>query len=270
MSRGAGRSYDRIFEKTELPFCKISVILYYLPLTVFIIEFQRDAHLKVYTRTGDSGETSLFGGKRVKKNDARVEAYGAVDETNAFIGFARAAIFEGSSGSREVLNYIDSVLEPVQNKLFAIGAVLAGSNDDSYSVRESEVEYLEKAIDKMDEEVQPIKAFILPYGTDLCSKLHMARVTCRRAERRIVELSGKEEVDPRLIAYMNRLSDFLFTLARYANKAQGVPDVLWKKDQKEPELNRQKQEKLPVHKDSDYVETAPRTNGVISQKNGRM
>jgi cob(I)alamin adenosyltransferase len=223
--------------------------------------------LKIYTRTGDTGETSLFGGKRVKKDDQRVEAYGAVDETNAFIGFARAAIFEGSSGSREVLNYIDSVLEPVQNKLFAIGAVLAGSNDDGYSVKNSELDLLEKAIDKMDEEVQPIKAFILPYGTDLCSKLHMARVTCRRAERRIVTLSAKENVDPNLIAYMNRLSDFLFTLARYANKAQGVPDVLWKKDSKEPELSRQKQEKLLVGKDTEYAESV-RANG--SQKsNGR-
>jgi cob(I)alamin adenosyltransferase len=226
--------------------------------------------LRVYTRTGDSGETSLFGGKRVKKNDDRVEAYGAVDETNTFIGFARAAISEGSSGSRDVLNYIDSALDPVQNKLFAIGAVLAGSNDDNYSVKDSEIEYLEKVIDKIDEEVPPLKAFILPYGTDLCSKLHMARVTCRRAERKIVELSAKEEVNPRLIAYMNRLSDFLFTLARYANKAQGVPDVLWKKEQKETALSLQKQEKLPIPKEaSPENPQSPKQNGTSVPKNGR-
>jgi cob(I)alamin adenosyltransferase len=222
--------------------------------------------LKIYTRTGDGGETSLFGGKRVKKSDERVEAYGAVDETNTFIGFARAAIFEGSSGSREVLNYIDSVLEPVQNKLFAIGAVLAGNGDEAYAVKDFEIDFLERAIDKMDEEVQPIKAFILPYGTDLCSKLHMARVTCRRAERKIVSLSASEQIDPRLVAYMNRLSDFLFTLARYANKAQGVPDVLWKKDQREPELPHQKQEKLNGKSEGEATQKA---NLAISQKNGR-
>jgi cob(I)alamin adenosyltransferase len=220
--------------------------------------------LKVYTRTGDTGETSLFGGKRVRKNDARVEAYGAVDETNAFIGFARAAISEGSSGSREALNYIDSVLAPVQNKLFSIGAVLAGSGDENYQVKDSDIEFLEKAIDKMDEEIPPIKAFILPYGTDLCSKLHMARVMTRRAERRIVALSGSETVDPKTIAYMNRLSDFLFTLARYANKAQSVPDVLWKKEQqKEPD---QKQDKLMVQKETSEIVAKP--NG-FGAKNGK-
>jgi cob(I)alamin adenosyltransferase len=220
--------------------------------------------LKVYTRTGDTGETSLFGGKRVRKNDARVEAYGAVDETNAFIGFARAAISEGSSGSREALNYIDSVLAPVQNKLFSIGAVLAGSGDENYQVKDSDIEFLEKAIDKMDEEIPPIKAFILPYGTDLCSKLHMARVMTRRAERRIVALSGSETVDPKTIAYMNRLSDFLFTLARYANKAQSVPDVLWKKEQqKEPD---QKQDKLMVQKETSEIVAKPNGSGA---KNGK-
>jgi cob(I)alamin adenosyltransferase len=221
--------------------------------------------MKIYTRTGDGGETSLFGGKRVRKNDLRVEAYGTVDETNAFIGFARAAILEGSSGSREALNYIDSVLEPVQNKLFSIGAVLAGSGDDNYAVKDSDLEFLERAIDKMDEEVQPIKAFILPNGTDLCSKLHLARVTCRRGERRVVELAATEVVDPKLVAYLNRLSDFLFTLARYANKAQGVPDVLWKKEQKEPEMPHGKQEKLVIQKEAS-TENGLKTNGA---KNGK-
>jgi cob(I)alamin adenosyltransferase len=208
--------------------------------------------MKIYTKTGDKGETSLFGGKRVKKNNNRVRAYGEVDETNAFIGFARSAIQEGSSGSREFLNYIDSVLEPVQNKLFSIGAVLSGSNDDAFSVKDSDLDFLEKSIDKMDEDIPPIKSFILPFGTDLCSRLHLARVACRRAERSIVDLSASEEIDEKIIAYVNRLSDFLFTLARYANKAQGVPDVLWKKqlEQKEkpaePIPPHEKQERLAV------------------------
>jgi cob(I)alamin adenosyltransferase len=186
--------------------------------------------LKIYTRTGDKGETSLFGGKRVRKDSIRVEAYGAVDETNSCIGLARAAIHEGSSGSREALNYIDSVLEAVQNKLFAIGAALAGNQDPTYGVRENDVEFLESCIDRMDQEIPPLKSFILPFGTDLSTKLHLARTVSRRAERRIVELSSREEVDPKIIVYVNRLSDFLFTLARYANKAQSTPDMLWKKE----------------------------------------
>lgn len=204
--------------------------------------------MKIYTKTGDTGETSLFGGKRVRKNYIRVEAYGAVDETNAYIGFARAAIHEGSSGSREVLNFIDSALEPVQHKLFAIGATLAGSDDPKYAVEDSDLEFLERAIDRIDEQVQPIKAFILPFGTDLSSRLHLARVVSRNAERRIVALSEAEQVAPNLIAYANRLSDFLFTLARFANKAQGFPDVTWKKEakEKEPILSTERQEKLLV------------------------
>ena len=186
--------------------------------------------MKLYTKTGDKGETGLFGGKRVKKDNLRVEAYGTIDETNAAIGVARSYIHEGSSGSREALGYIDSVLEVVQNKLFAIGSQLSGSNDDAYSVKDSDVEFLEKCIDHIDESIPPIRNFILPFGTDLCARLHLARTVSRRAERRIVQLSASEGVDPALLVYVNRLSDFLFTLARYANKAQDVPDSLWKKE----------------------------------------
>jgi cob(I)alamin adenosyltransferase len=186
--------------------------------------------LKIYTKTGDKGETGLYGGKRVRKDSARVRAYGEIDETNAAIGIARSYIVEGSSGSREILNFIDSVLETVQNKLFSLGARLSGSEDQNYSIKDSDLEYLEKCIDHMDEQVQPIKAFILPYGTDLAARLHLARTVARRAERSIVALSADEPVDQNVLAYANRLSDFLFTLARYANKAQGVPDTQWKKD----------------------------------------
>ena len=184
----------------------------------------------------------------MKKDNPRVEAYGAIDETNAFIGFARAAIHEGSSGSREVLNYIDSVLEPVQHKLFSIGATLAGSDDPKYGIEDADIDFLEKAIDKMDEQVQPIKSFILPFGSDLSVRLHLARVASRNAERRVVALSQSEELSANLLAYTNRLSDFLFTLARFANKAQGIPDVAWRKEpkEKEPVLASEKQEKLVV------------------------
>lgn len=186
--------------------------------------------MKIYTKTGDKGETGLFGGKRVRKDNLRVQAYGDIDETNAAIGIARSYISEGSSGSREILNFIDSVLETVQNKLFAVGATLSGMEDPNYMVKDLDLEYLEKCIDHMDEQIQPIKAFILPYGNDLCARLHLARTVARRAERSIVALSAVEPVDPNILAYANRLSDFLFTLARFANKAQGVPDTLWKKD----------------------------------------
>jgi cob(I)alamin adenosyltransferase len=186
--------------------------------------------LKIYTKTGDKGETSLYGGKRVKKDNPRVEAYGDIDETNAAIGVARSYIHEGSSGSREALNFIDSALEAVQNKLFSIGAVLAGSEDQNYMIHESDVDYLEKCIDHIDEQVSPVKSFILPFGTDLTARLHFARTVARRAERKLVALSSIEPVDPNILAYSNRLSDFLFTLARFANKAQDVPDVIWKKE----------------------------------------
>ncbi len=199
--------------------------------------------MKIYTKTGDKGETGLYGGKRVRKDNLRVAAYGDVDETNAAIGIARSYIQEGSSGSREVLSFIDSALETVQNKLFSLGAVLSGSEDQNFSIKDADVDYLERCIDHIDELVPPIKAFILPFGTDLSARLHLARTVSRRAERSIVALSAAEQVDPNALVYANRLSDFLFTLARFANKAQGVPDTLWKKDH-QPTITPQAQAKL--------------------------
>jgi cob(I)alamin adenosyltransferase len=206
--------------------------------------------LKIYTKTGDKGETGLYGGKRVRKDSLRVAAYGDIDETNAAIGIARSYIQEGSSGSREVLNFIDSALETVQNKLFALGAILSGSEDPNFGTKDSDIEYLEKCIDHIDEQVQPIKAFILPFGTDLSARLHLARTVARRAERNIVALASVEQVDPNVLAYANRLSDFLFTLARYANKAQGVPDTLWKKDYQPkivPQIQAKSDQKQETH-----------------------
>ncbi|MDG6924298.1 MAG: cob(I)yrinic acid a,c-diamide adenosyltransferase, partial [Nitrososphaerota archaeon] len=154
--------------------------------------------MKIYTKTGDKGETGLYGGKRLRKDNIRVVAYGDVDETNAAIGIARSYIQEGSSGSREVLNFIDSTLEAVQNKLFALGAVLAGSEDQNFAIKDTDIEYLEKCIDHIDELVPPIKAFILPFGTDLSARLHLARTVARRAERNIVALSAAEQVSPNI------------------------------------------------------------------------
>lgn len=212
--------------------------------------------MKIYTKTGDKGETSLYGGKRVRKDNPRVEAYGDIDETNAAIGIARSYIHEGSSGSREALSFIDSALETVQNKLFGIGATLAGSEDQSYAVKESDIEYLEKCIDHIDELVPPVKAFILPFGTDLSARLHLARTISRRAERRLVSLSSAEHVDPNILAYSNRLSDFLFTVARLANKAQSVPDTLWRKDH-QPQIQVQAQSKLDLKPETRLAEQKP-------------
>ncbi|MDG6907482.1 MAG: cob(I)yrinic acid a,c-diamide adenosyltransferase [Nitrososphaerota archaeon] len=218
--------------------------------------------MKIYTKTGDKGETGLYGGKRLRKDNIRVVAYGDVDETNAAIGIARSYIQEGSSGSREVLNFIDSTLEAVQNKLFALGAVLAGSEDQNFAIKDTDIEYLEKCIDHIDELVPPIKAFILPFGTDLSARLHLARTVARRAERNIVALSAAEQVSPNILAYANRLSDFLFTLARFANKAQGIPDTLWKKDY-QPKTIPQAQAKLDQNHNGEkaVAPVKPVTNG---------
>ncbi len=227
--------------------------------------------MKIYTKTGDKGETGLYGGKRVRKDNLRVQAYGEIDETNAAIGIARSYIIEGSSGSREILNFIDSVLETVQNKLFSVGATLAGTDDPNYLVKDSDLEYLERCIDHMDEQVQPIKAFILPYGTDLCARLHLARTVARRAERSIVALSAQETVDPNILAYANRLSDFLFTLARFANKAQGIPDTLWKKDFM-PTIMPQSQTKLDAKQQQEihsHVEGKQNGAKIVAALNGK-
>lgn len=183
--------------------------------------------MKIYTKTGDRGDTGLFGGGRVPKSHPRVEAYGDVDELNASIGFAR---------SIEMMPRIDEVLVPIQRDLFAIGALLATPDRDRMRqhlakarVDEERVSELERAIDDGDRELEPLKAFIIPGGTPKAAALHVARTVCRRAERRVVELKTTHEVDiPELaIIYLNRLSDLLFTLARVANRRAGAGEVTW-------------------------------------------
>ena len=180
---------------------------------------------KIYTRTGDAGDTGLFGGGRVPKDHARVDAYGDVDELNSFIGFAR---------SIEPLPRIDEVLAPIQRDLFAIGALLATPDRDKMrthlekaNVDERRVAQLERAIDDAEGELEPLTAFILPGGTPKAAALHVARTVCRRAERRVVTLAKDTELPVVVIIYLNRLSDLLFTLARLATKRAGAGEVTW-------------------------------------------
>jgi cob(I)alamin adenosyltransferase len=186
--------------------------------------------MKIYTKTGDDGQTGLFGGGRVAKDDARIEAYGTVDELNAAIGVARAARVPGD---------IDNVLAAVQNDLFVAGAELATPTEaldklDQRSNRlgEPHSARLEAAIDRFEEALTPLREFILPGGDPAGAALHLARTICRRAERRVVTFrrQNAEAVSDALIVYLNRLSDLLFVLARAASATAGVSDVAWRKE----------------------------------------
>lgn len=181
--------------------------------------------MKIYTKTGDSGSTGLFGGERVDKDDARVDGYGTVDETNAAIGVARAA---------GLTVEIDAVLAAVQSDLFTLGAELACVPGHEARLKLAllagpDIERLERAIDAAEEGLAPLTSFVLPGGTPGAAALHAARTACRRAERRVVALRRSSPVRDEVIVYLNRLSDLLFVLARRANHAAGVPDVPWVK-----------------------------------------
>ncbi|HEU5173852.1 MAG TPA: cob(I)yrinic acid a,c-diamide adenosyltransferase [Gemmatimonadaceae bacterium] len=181
--------------------------------------------MKIYTKTGDRGDTGLFGGGRVPKDHPRVEAYGEVDELNATLGLAR---------SIELMPRIDEVLAPVQRDLFAIGALLATPDREKMRqhlekarIDEDRIRELEQAIDDAERELEPLKAFILPGGTPKSAALHVARTVCRRAERRVVQLQHQDPIPDLAVIYLNRLSDLLFTLARLANKRAGAGEVTW-------------------------------------------
>lgn len=178
--------------------------------------------MKIYTRTGDRGETSLFGGARVAKNDARIEAYGTVDELSSFIGVARASAPPSD---------VDATLERVQRDLFDVGAHLASPGTSRFAgVDPQRIEELERAIDAMERELAPLTNFILPGGALAAAQLHVARTVCRRAERCVVGLHDESEATQSTIAYLNRLSDYLFVAARFANRRAGVDDVPWKRN----------------------------------------
>jgi cob(I)alamin adenosyltransferase len=181
--------------------------------------------MKIYTRTGDDGDTGLFGGGRVTKDHPRVEAYGDIDELNAAIGMARAV---------ELMPRIDEVLAPLQRDLFAIGALLATPDRAKMAeqlakarIDDERIAQLERAIDEGDAELEPLKAFIMPGGTPKAAALHVARTVCRRAERRVVALARDTELPGLVTIYLNRLSDLLFTLARVANARAGAGEVTW-------------------------------------------
>ncbi len=181
--------------------------------------------MKIYTKTGDAGETGLFGGARVSKSSARVEAYGDVDELNSVLGLVRA---EGNLGGR-----FDELITSIQSRLFDVGAELANAKGKDLGiplVAEDDVVAMEHAIDHAEEELPPLRTFVLPGGSRLSANLHLARTVCRRAERRVVSLGEGEEaveIRPEVLRYLNRLSDLLFVLARYANHRAGVADVPW-------------------------------------------
>ncbi len=181
--------------------------------------------MKIYTRTGDAGETGLFGGGRVPKSHPRVAAYGDVDELNAAIGLAR------STAPPELF---DRELEAIQRDLFALGGHLASPDPDKVKaalakavVAPERIGELERLIDAADRELPPLKAFVLPAGAPKACALHLARTVCRRAERQVVGLAGESGVPPLFLGYLNRLSDLLFTLARLANHRAGRFDVTW-------------------------------------------
>ncbi len=181
--------------------------------------------MKIYTKTGDEGLTGLFGGGRVPKDHARVEAYGDVDELNAVIGWARAT---------ESMTEVDEVLLPIQRDLFSIGALLATPDREKMQqhltkarIGDDRIAELERSIDACDRELETLKAFILPGGTQKAAALHVARTVCRRAERRVITLQREVEIPQIVVIYLNRLSDLLFTLARAANARAGAGEVTW-------------------------------------------
>ena len=178
--------------------------------------------MKIYTKGGDKGETGLFGGKRVHKNDPRIEAYGTIDELNAVIGVILA--------DPKLDSVVKSRLTRTQGELFQLGAELAtppGKKVSTVLIAATEIERLETEIDGMEKTLPPLKYFILPGGASVGAKTHFARTVCRRAERAIVTLMETEELRDEVVQYVNRLSDYLFVTARYVNAACGVSDVPW-------------------------------------------
>ena len=179
--------------------------------------------MKIYTRDGDSGETSLVGGGRIEKDAPRVEVCGDVDELNAWIGLVR---------TEPIPNTLDEVLARIQNELFDLGAEVASpdpARQNTAAIQARHVEALEADIDRLDKDLEPLCEFVLPGGARPASLLHLARAVCRRAERRLVTLAREKDarLSPLLLAHVNRLADLLFVAARFANKEAGRSDVSW-------------------------------------------
>lgn len=186
-------------------------------------EQPRVAINRVYTKRGDTGQTSLAGGQRLPKDDVRIEAYGTVDELNSFIGLARV-----SAGD---LPELDRILRRVQHELFNLGSILATLPEDVHPrqarITAAESEQLEREIDSMNEGLPPLRSFVLPGGSRLNAELHICRTVCRRAERVCVSLAATAEVDEAILKYLNRLGDALFVWSRWASHRLGVAETLW-------------------------------------------
>ena len=183
--------------------------------------------MAIYTKTGDKGETGLANGQRISKADARIEAYGTIDELNSWIGLLRAAVTvsgEGLAVSGEGLTVSGEQLAWIQNRLFNLGAALSLAPGEW--IGEADVKQLEAWIDAMQAEVSPMRAFILPAGNETMARCHVSRTICRRAERRMIAL-GCDDI---AMQFMNRLSDYLFVLARYVGHTENVPEEAWKKE----------------------------------------
>jgi cob(I)alamin adenosyltransferase len=182
--------------------------------------------MKIYTKAGDKGMTSIYGGKPLSKDDIRIESYGTVDELNSWLGI----LVSNSEDEKE-----KQLLLKIQSELFSIGSILASTADKHESmpqVNQNDVEALESAIDFMQTALPPLKSFILPGGNHRSSFCHLSRTVCRRAERRIVSFSNVEQVPDLIIVYMNRLSDYLFVLSRYWSMKDGLEDIPWIPKQK--------------------------------------
>ena len=181
---------------------------------------------RVYTKLGDRGETALAGGQRVPKDSPRIEAYGVVDELNAFVGLARAG-----AQDRPELAALDGILLRVQHELFNLGSILATLPNDVHPkqprITDAEVEQLEREMDEMNSGLPPLRSFVLPGGSRLNAELHVCRTVCRRAERLCVALARTEEVPAEAVRYLNRLGDAFFVWSRWASHATGVPEALW-------------------------------------------
>ena len=188
---------------------------------------------KVYTRTGDAGKTRLAGGQEVWKDSVRVEAYGTVDELNSMLGLTRASN-ERYDPKGDASKFMEQTLKWTQNKLFDLGGILATAPGESFpkmpKVTATDVAHLEQLIDECQQDLEPLKEFVLPGGGKLPSLLHVARTVCRRAERLCVTLAKEEPMDKEIITFLNRLSDALFVFARWMAKQHGEPELLWERE----------------------------------------
>jgi cob(I)alamin adenosyltransferase len=192
-----------------------------------------DPHLalnRIYTKRGDAGDTSLAGGQRVSKDSARIEAYGTVDELNAFVGLAVVSCEEMTARDPQI-GLLLVILRRVQHELFNLGSILATLPEDVHPkqarITPAEISQLEREIDAMNESLPSLRSFVLPGGTRVNAELHVTRTVCRRAERLLISLARTEPVPPETIQYLNRLSDAMFVWSRWVNHAVGAPEILW-------------------------------------------